>query len=169
MIRDELVRCELYRYGDVFYSLLDVHHLLLDGYSVYLLSEDMKKVFSGKRLSREKRSYFDELEAIYELSKSESYRFHREYYNELLRGSKSLLYPISESPDSDLPLYGDCVLDVGLPDFIEKSRNASVTPFHMILAAFTKALETATGETAFSIVAFYSGRDDRTAYFLKSI
>ncbi len=59
LLKDPLFRLEIYRTPDGNYAYLDFHHIIFDGASAMLLTEQVSKAYAGEALPAERMSGFD--------------------------------------------------------------------------------------------------------------
>jgi len=155
---DEPLRCKLYHYDKTFFFVLDIHHILLDGFSIYLILNDFRRAFANLSVTSEENNFFTVSEESFEFSHSEDYLPIKKFYNSLLRGIRPLKYPKCDSVESDIPVYGGSFVKVPVANITKRCDEHNLTPYIVMMAAFLKALEIKTGEKKFSIINFSHGR-----------
>lgn len=103
LYNDVLFRCEIFKYLDTVYMLMDNHHIIFDGMSAMVMMEDIRKAYAGEKLDGEEYSALDH--ALYEKDLLESDGFEKAelWFDTLIGDSESTSYPRSAIPTTISP------------------------------------------------------------------
>jgi hypothetical protein len=159
--REDLVRCELFHYETEVFLFLDIHHLLLDGYSIWLFYRDFLDLMMRKQPIEEKADLYQIIEKELEYRKTAECEENRRYYEELLAKCPPLKYPESKHPDRDVPVYADLQRSVDTAGIQRKCAAEDMTASELFLNVFLRVLREKLSADRFSIFAFYNGREQK--------
>ena len=158
---DDLVRCELYHYETEVFLFMDIHHLLLDGYSIWLFYRDFRDLMMRKRPVEEKVDLYQIIEKELEYRKTAECEENRAYYEELLAKCPPLKYPESKNPDRDVPVYADLQRSLNTAGIKRKCSAEDLTASELFMNVFLCVLREKLAADRFSIFAFYNGREQK--------
>ena len=161
IMNEDLIRCEIYRYDKEVYLFIDIHHLLLDGYSIWLFYRDFREYLERNMMTAEKTGFYEILEENLSYRETEKCEENRKYYDGLLLQYPPAKYPESVCPDRDVPVYADLTHTVNTKGLHEKCVKENVNCSDVFLAAFSEALKKKIQSKDFSIFMFFNGREKK--------
>ncbi len=175
LLSQPLIRCEIFTYGKEVYMLLDVHHIIFDGVSAMVFSNDLVRAYSGEKLTPESYTALDRALDERELMAGDDADKAREWFDSLIGDSEPTSYPHSRTPESSISgAIGRIRL---LMDSTEIKRFCSangLTPSNFLLSSFLQLLHRLIREESVQIVTVNNGRADMrllndTGMFVKTL
>ena len=159
LYNDTLYRLEVYTYDSDVYLFIDIHHVIYDGASSIFLLNDIKKAYQGDDVQAESYSAFDFALDEYKLVQSARYAEAEHYFQDLLEGLHSTVYPRSKKgKDSEegqkvvMPFEGRAITAF--------CRNQAVTPNNYFLTVLMHVLGITTNDDHVVITTINNGRAD---------
>lgn len=169
---DELIRpfrllgfplyiAEIYKTDSGNYLFLDFHHIISDGTSEKIFTDDVTRAYNGEILKKEKYTGFEAAADEEKLYNTEQYEKAKQYFTEKFKGCETECLP-QPSPESDEPDgvtltdFIDADITV-INSFCEKNK-LTLNAFFNAAFGFTLSKFTAKEETVFCTV--YNGRSN---------
>ena len=103
LFNDRLYRFEIYIYGHAVYLFQDIHHIIFDGGSSLVFTQDVLTWLQGGEIMEETYSAFDRAQDEYELMHSDAYTAAETYFDHLMGDYEVASYPHSSKPDTLSP------------------------------------------------------------------
>lgn len=101
ILNEPLYRFNVFSYGDHVFALLDIHHLIGDGSSNFVIAGELERAYNGEILTPETYTAYDRALDEEELMKSERGREAETYFDNLLAGTDVTVYPHSDRIEGD--------------------------------------------------------------------
>ena len=161
LFNDCLYRYEIYhdKKAEKVWLFADRHHIISDGISNGILERDIWRAYNGEKLEPEKFTALDNAIEQKRLSESEKYAEAEQYFDKLLTGAETTVYPHSMNEGKNI---GKRVTTLDI--FGEKinafCQKEGITPSNYFLSAFSLVLHRATHEDSVFLVTVNNGRDD---------
>ncbi|WP_162034297.1 condensation domain-containing protein, partial [Chryseobacterium potabilaquae] len=95
LLEEDLYRIAIYTTAQHTYLFIDIHHIIYDGGSVDILLKDIVHAYKGLELKEEVFTAYEYSLEYNEWTKSNSYIEAEKYFDDLVGGTESLLYPLS--------------------------------------------------------------------------
>ena len=161
LFNDCLYRYEIYqdkKAGKV-WLFADRHHIISDGISNGILERDIWRAYNGEKLEPEQFTALDNAVEQKRLSGSKKYAEAEQYFDKLLTGTETTVYPHSINEGKNI---GKRVMTLNIPGgkinaFCQKE---GITPSNYFLSAFSLVLHRAAHEDSVFLVTVNNGRDD---------
>lgn len=175
LYNDVLFRCEIFKYLDTVYMLMDNHHIIFDGMSAMVMMEDIRKAYAGEKLDGEEYSALDH--ALYEKDLLESDGFEKAelWFDTLIGDSESTSYPRSAHPDNDIAGgMGRIRLSMKSAEIRKFCTARGLTVSNYLLSSFLQLLHRLVRENTVQITTVNNGRNDirllaDTGMFVKTL
>lgn len=144
VLNEKLYRFKLYSTPSYYYLFIDIHHLISDGSSNYVLARDMEKAYAGEPLVKEQYTAFDRAIDEENIMKTERGAEAEAYFDNLLTGTEATVYPHSAEIDGN-GIYGvleETIPSKGINEFCKANAMAPssffLTVFHHVLHRITR-------------------------------
>lgn len=175
LLGESLFRCEIFLHGDDVYMLRDTHHIIYDGVSAVVFTDELRRAYNGETPEREVYSALDF--AVDEKERLESAEADKaaEWFGRLVEGTESTSYPKSAKPDNDIAGgMGRLSLRMPAAAIRDFCKRGGITPSNYLLAAFLQLLHRLTREENIQITTVNNGRNDirllsDTGMFVKTL
>ena len=154
---DNLYRVEIHKTENGVYLLTDIHHIIYDGTSMGIWSEDIKAVYEGDEPEPERFSAFDEALRQEEEMNSGSYVSAGRYFDGLLSGVSMTQFPPSASTGS-VQKSGRFVMHMPGDSVRKFSKECGITESNIFLSSFCQVLNRYTREEDIALSTVSSGR-----------
>ncbi|MEG0456427.1 MAG: condensation domain-containing protein, partial [Bacteroides sp.] len=157
LLKDNLCRIEIYTTVEHTYLFMDIHHIIYDGGSVAILMADLQRCYNGIAIEQELFTAYDYSLYYADWKASETYSASEAYFDRLVAGAESVLYPVSVDTKSD---SGSEELMVSIPrgSVTELCRKVGVTENCLFTTALTQVLHRITREEDLLITTISNGR-----------
>ena len=157
LLREKLYRMEIYAAPEHTYLFIDIHHTIYDGGSMGILQRDLAVACGGVEPAPEVFSAYDYALGYQEWKESAAYRDAEAYFNGLVKGAESLLYPVSSGADG---CSGSKTVSAVLPkESIQRlCRDQGITVNSFFITALTQVLGRITREEKLLITTISNGR-----------
>ncbi|HJJ38577.1 MAG TPA: amino acid adenylation domain-containing protein [Methanocorpusculum sp.] len=159
LIDSPLARFEIYTTPRSNYLFIDIHHVIFDGTSFVIMSDEITKACAGDTLNDESYSPIDlvlEEDSLYEREREVA----RKYYDPLLSDIDTGLIPIRDvygtAPASDT-YESEFTIDAAAFKTLRHTLHISTTAFFTAVMGFVTAKFTGADESLITTV--YNGRD----------
>ena len=161
LLGESLFRCDIFTFGNQVYLMRDTHHIIFDGVSAMLFSEELMKAFAGEALEKETYGALDHALDEADLLQSEETEKAEKWFAGLIGDSEPTAYPHSSVPDNDIP-GGMGRLSLRMPSEGMKGfcTKGGITTSNYLLAAFLQLLHRLTREKTIQITTINNGRSD---------
>ncbi len=166
LMRGPLYRAEVIKTEGSAYLLLDVHHLVYDGFSSSILIDDICKALKGEEIKREEYTGFDLAADEEESENSPEYEKARAYHKERFKlfDEPTVIPPDLPGKEEDGLMGIVSMTACTKKEADECCREAGATPAALFLAAAVYASSRFAGTKKVAISTLSSGREDvRTA------
>lgn len=175
LYNDVLFRCEIFKYLDTVYMLMDNHHIIFDGMSAMVMMDEIRKAYAGETLAGEEYSALDH--ALYEKDLLESDAFEKAelWFDTLVGDSESTSYPRSAHPDNDIAGgMGRIRLGMRSEEIRRFCTARGLTVSNYLLSSFLQILHRLVREQTVQITTVNNGRNDvrllsSTGMFVKTL
>ena len=157
LLGDALYRMEIYAAPAHTYLFIDIHHSIYDGGSVNILLQELAQAYGGEALQQETFSAYDYALAHQEWKASPAYEETEAYFDSLVEGAESALYPVSEDKPAD---EGRAQVSAAVPGEAVRSlcQSQSITASSFFTAAFMQVLHRILREEKLLITTISNGR-----------
>ena len=162
LIGSRLFRIKLI-HADRNYLFIEMHHIISDGTSMNILTEDITKAYSGEELSAEKFSGFEASLKEAEERTDEALSKAKKYYDGLLAGYDRDSLPKGDRYHPDPSAPSVFVMESELnsaPKLSESCERAGITVNSLMLSAFGFVLAKYNGNEHSVFTTIYNGRND---------
>ena len=151
------IAMEIYAAPEHTYLFIDIHHTIYDGGSMGILQRGLAAACGGAELAPEVFSAYDYALGYQEWKESAACRDAEAYFNGLVKGAESLLYPVSSEADG---CSGSKTVSTVLPkgSIQRLCRDQGITVNSFFLAALTRVLGRITREEKLLITTISNGR-----------
>ena len=161
LFNDRLYRMEVYKTPTTVWYFQDIHHIVFDGGSDFVLRAELDKALSGETLQREEYSAFERALDEKELMESATFTEIEKYFDGLLEDVEMISYPHSNEPDGAAGVNNAYVTaDVDKKLIDEYCRNNSATANSFFLTSLMQVLHRLTREERIAITTISNGRSD---------
>lgn len=170
-----LARFEIFITPSAKYYFQDIHHLINDGTTLKILSEDLAAAYVKEELPTEEYTVFDVSDDELKARKTPEFEAQKEYYIKLLEGAETDCAPEKDSEQTEKEqgwIEEDFTLEEGALNALKEKRITSPGAFFTSVMGFVTARYNYTKTSVISTV--WNGREDprvsRTAgMFVKTI
>lgn len=161
LLKEPLIRCAIYTFGNEVYLMRDTHHIIFDGVSAMVFNEDLIKAWAGEPLEKETYGALDHALDEADLLESETADKAAEWFDALLGESESTSYPRSAVPDNDIAGgMGRISLRMPAADIRAFCSKGAITVSNYFLSAMLQLLHRLTREKTVQITTVNNGRAD---------
>ena len=160
----------LYRFAIVrtekgLYLLADFHHLVFDGYSQNLFTQELSDALNGKEPVAEKLSYYEYILGQKKFEETPEYEENRRFFDSLLgdfEKASSIEPDIGGTPENGIA--GSVSVPFNYKEILDFAGSINTTPAALFLAAVAYAVSRFTAESHVYLSTISTGRGDiRTA------
>lgn len=155
---DCLCRAEVIETPEHIYLFTDIHHIVIDGLSVLIFNQAVGKAYMGEEPEAEMLDFYDFAVSEEALSSSSAYQEAEQYFDGLLGGIESVVYPHSSTLDNSSTRNVELRTTVdgtAIDAFCEKT---GVTENAYYMAAFMQVLHRVKREESIMITTINNGR-----------
>ena len=161
LFTDRLYRMEVYKTPTTVWYFQDIHHIIFDGGSDFVLRAELQKAIRGENLQREDYSAFERALDEKELMESATFSDAEKYFDGLLEDVEMIAYPHSSQPDgADNANNAYATADVDKNAIDDYCRKNSATANSFFLTALMQVLHRLTREERIAITTISNGRND---------
>ena len=161
LFNDRLYRMEVYKTPTSVWYFQDIHHLVFDGASDFVLHAELEKALHGETLQREEYSAFERALDEKELMESATFNEIEKYFDGLLEDVEMISYPHSSELDSAEGVNNAYVeADVDKRVIDDYCRKNSATANSFFLTSLMQVLHRLTREERIAITTISNGRSD---------
>ena len=159
VLNEKLYRFKLYRTPSYFYVLLDIHHLISDGSSNYILAQEMEKAYSGQPLQKEAYTAFDRAIDEENIMKSERGAEAEQYFDKLISGAEATVYPHSTEATGNA-VYGELREKIPAEAINRFCKQHALAPSSFFLTVFHHVLHRITRDESTLVYFISNGRSE---------
>lgn len=160
----KLARIEIYQTSSALWLFEDIHHLIYDGSSAFVMADDIHLALDGGKPEKEKNTVFDLTEAEEKWLSSDDAKTAQEYWKQRLSGCESVSEPERDRWE-DKPgqewLTKDFSLEEESFSALRKRAGCSASAFFTAAFAILSSVFTGREDVLFNTI--YSGRDEDNA------
>lgn len=161
LFNDRLYRMEVYKTPTSVWYFQDIHHLVFDGASDFVLHAELEKALHGETLQREEYSAFERALDEKELMESATFNEIEKYFDGLLEDVEMISYPHSSELDGAEGVNNAYVeADVDKRVIDDYCRKNSATANSFFLTSLMQVLHRFTREERIAITTISNGRSD---------
>ena len=159
LLHEPLYRFNAYVYGNMAYLLIDIHHIIGDGSSNYVLAHELERAYRGERLEKETYTAYDR--ALDEIALMESERGQKaeEFFDNLVGGVDATVYPHSNVTPSKV-VYGELFTDIEAAGIDAYCKKHSIPPSSFFLTVFHHVLHRVTRDDSTLVYFISNGRSE---------
>ncbi len=158
LFTDDLYRFEIYQAPYTLWLFMDIHHIIYDGASSFVLMQDLRRAYNGEKLEKEEYTAFERALDEEALKGTSTWKEAEAYFDQLLPGIEMAVYPHSDvvtgSGNQELSLTFD---GSAISEFCQKY---GVTVSNYFLTALMQVLHRTTREESIYITSIDNGRTD---------
>lgn len=158
----ELARFYVFSTPAYVYLHFDVHHILFDGISANVFLNDIASAYRGELLSEEGAGALDYSLHYTEWKKTQAYDLAEKYFDGLLNGVESYMYPPISSGSLPSGDAASCQVYLPLNAVRNRCRMLGVTENAFFLSAVTEVLRRAGYQDTVQICIVSNGRSSGT-------
>ncbi|WP_183147904.1 non-ribosomal peptide synthetase [Chryseobacterium nematophagum] len=157
LLKENLYRIEIYETNHHTYLFMDIHHIIFDGISANILMRDLQLAYQNMEIENEKFTFYEYSLEYNEWKESEAYVESEAYFDELVKETESVLYPLSEVLETDGKSRR---LSLSLPRAAikEMCKDLSITENCFFVTSFMQILHRITRENNILITTVSNGR-----------
>ena len=161
LFNDRLYRMEVYKTPTAVWYFQDIHHLVFDGASDFVLRAELEKALHGETLLREEYTAFERALDEKELMESATFNEIEKYFDGLLEDVEMISYPhSSELDDTEGVNNAYVTADVDKKVIDDYCRKHSATANSFFLTSLMQVLHRLTREERIAITTISNGRSD---------
>ena len=158
---DELFRIRIIKTEDSLYLFTDFHHIIYDGTSMKIFTDDINNAYQGKKIECEKYSILDIALNEAELRKSEDYEESKKWYLDTFKSIELDSKPIKDKDLADVKFeMVDRMLNVDANALVEYSKRLNLTLNVISIGAFAYLLSVFKDQREALFTTIYNGRSD---------
>lgn len=159
ILNDNLCRIKIYTTPTSNYLLFDVHHLISDGSSNYILAREMEKAYRGEKLTKEEYTAYDRALDEQALMQTERAAKAEAYFDNLLSGQEATVYPHSTNVEhpANYGILRRTMASDGIRAFCQKN---GIAPSSYFLTVLHHVLHRLTREESTLIYFISNGRTE---------
>ena len=160
VLEEDLYRFEIYEYGGETWLFRDMHHLIFDGTSNLIFMQELKTVLEGGEIQTESYTAYDNALLEAEMMQSSQYQEAEAYFDNLINGVNSTVYPHSAVKESDRHQFNAVSVFIDKADIEKLRREEGITGHSYFLTVVEQALHSMTGEKDVQLMTIHNGRTD---------
>ncbi len=159
VLGEKLYRFKIYKTPSYYYLFIDIHHLISDGTSNYVLSREMEKAYSGQPLEAEQYTAFDRAIDEENIMKTERGIEAEQYFDQLISGTEATVYPHSSETGGEA-IYGEIIESFPAEAINRFCQKHSIAPSSFFLTAFHHVLHRVTRDESTLVYFISNGRSE---------
>ncbi|MCQ2075240.1 MAG: amino acid adenylation domain-containing protein, partial [Bacteroidaceae bacterium] len=159
VLNEKLYRFRLFTAPSYTYLFIDIHHLISDGSSNYILAREMEKAYNGESLVREEYTAFDRAIDEENIMKSERGAEAEQYFDNLINGTEATVYPHSAEMDSEA-VYGELTGTIPSEAILTFCKENAIAPSSFFLTVFHHVLQRVTRDESTLVYFISNGRSE---------
>lgn len=160
VLENDLYRLEVYEYGGETWLFKDMHHLIYDGGSDLFFMQDLNRVLAGDAIEQETYTAYDNALREAKQMLSLQYEEAEAYFDNLINGTNSTVYPHSDIRESDENLSNSISVIIEKSDIEKICLEEGLTGHSFFLAVTEQALHNMTSEKDVQLMTIHNGRTD---------
>ena len=159
LLKEPLYRFNIFTYANHVFLLLDLHHIISDGSSNYVIAKEMEKAYRGEVLTPETYTAYDRALDEEALMKSERKQEAEDYFDALVGGVEATVYPHSSQTDGERK-QGVVDVYVTASDIDAFCKKHALPASSFFLTVFHQVLERITREENTLVYFISNGRSE---------
>ncbi|MBR4898272.1 MAG: amino acid adenylation domain-containing protein [Prevotella sp.] len=158
LLEEDLYRIEIVQSPSQCYLFVDIHHIINDGASRIIFRQSLQQALEHETITHEAYSAFDY--ALDEKSwlEGESGKAAETWFDDLISGAESILYPKSANPECDQPIEHHIAVPISKAEVDEFCRQRELLVSNYFITAFMQVLHRLTREDNILITTINHGR-----------
>ena len=161
---DALFRFTIYHTSDEVKLVSNIHHIIMDVYSIKLFIEDVKLAYEGKEIEEEIINMYDLTLNELEYENTIQYKQSEEYYLNILKEYEEVKLPKNQedySSKENANVQSIEIDDIEIEEFCSENN---ISPSILFMASSLLALDKFTYSTMSSLSNIYNGRYNASLY-----
>lgn len=159
LLHDVLYRFKIYTTPSYYYLFFDIHHVISDGTSNFVLAHELERAYRGEQLKKEEYTAFDRAIDEEKIMLSERGKKAEEYFDNLVGGIDATVYPHSATLDNK-GIYGQFSEEIESKDIEAFCQKYSIAPSCFFLTVFHNVLHRVTREDNTLVYFISNGRSE---------
>ena len=159
VLNDKLYRFKLYTTPSYYYLVIDIHHIISDGSSNYILAREMEKAYSGQPLVKETYTAFDRAIDEENIMKTERGVEAEQYFDNLIAGTEATVYPHSSETEGDA-VYNELLETFPAEAIDQFCKRHALAPSSFFLTVFHHVLHRITRDERTLLYFISNGRSE---------
>ncbi|MBQ0096736.1 MAG: AMP-binding protein, partial [Bacteroidales bacterium] len=159
VLEDRLCRFNIFKTPTSYYLLIDIHHLISDGSSNYVLAREIERAYNGEKLEAEEYTAFDRAIDEESIMKSPRAAEAEQYFDGLLGGVSATSYPASSDVEAGAT-YCEIFEDISAAPVDEFCKSHSVAPSSFFFTVLHNVLHRLTREENTLVYFISNGRSE---------
>lgn len=141
ILNSPLMRCRLFKTPEAVYWFVDMHHLIVDGSSGYILVDEVMKVYENENVELPRDYYFANMWLDYQNTKLPRYQEAKEYYQNTYGNVDwyNIPAPDIDTRENTNGVY-ETLLDIKVKDISAAEKRCRITRARIANAACLLAL-----------------------------
>ncbi|WP_162074491.1 condensation domain-containing protein, partial [Chryseobacterium fistulae] len=157
LIQNQLFRIEIYTIAQNIYLFMDIHHIIYDGGSVDIVLRDLVKAYKRIEIEKEIFTAYEHALEYKVWTESNAYKESEAYFDTLVDGVDSVLYPLSTITETD-GTSKKITLSLSRFDVQDMCKKLGVTENCFFVTSFMQVLHRLTSEDHLLITTLSNGR-----------
>ena len=160
LLHDSLFRIRILKTPSNLYYFSDFHHIIFDGTSMNIFSEDLRKTYHGEKVEPEKWTGFNVSEEEIAVRQSHSYEEAKEWYEKTFGDLEIDSAPLPDKHEETISFDAfDYNLKLEVASMLRFCDRTGVTPNILTMGAFGKLLGTFAHSRESLFATIYNGRN----------
>ena len=159
LLHEPLYRFNAYVYGNSTYLLIDIHHIIGDGSSNYVLAHELERAYRGEALEKETYTAYDRALDEIALMESERGKQAEDFFDNLVGGVDTTVYPRSTVTPSKV-VYGELFTDIEAEHIDAFCKKNALNPSSFFLTVFHHVLHRVTRDDSTLVYFISNGRSE---------
>lgn len=159
LLHDVLYRFKIYTTPSYYYLFFDIHHVISDGSSNFVLAHELERAYHGEELKKEQYTAFDRAIDEEKIMLSERGKKAESYFDNLVGGIDATVYPHSAKLDNK-GVYGQLSEVIDSRAIDEFCQTNSIAPSSFFLTIFHNVLHRITRENNTLVYFISNGRSE---------
>ena len=164
IFEDILFRFTIYQTKNDVKLVSNIHHIIMDVYSIKLLIEDIKLAYDNEKIEKELINMYDVTLNELEYENSIQYKQSEEYYLSILNEYEEVKLPKNQEDYSTKENSNICSIDIDNIEIEEFCSENNISPSILFMASTLLTLDKFTYSTKSSLSNIYNGRYNASLY-----
>ena len=158
LFNSNLFRFTIYKSPLEVKLVFNIHHLIMDIYSIKLFFDDVKAIYEGEDVAKEKITMYDVILNEVDYMNSDEYEVSKNFFEDLVKNYEEIKVPKNREDYTEEGLFESLFIDFDDLNILDFCNISNITPSTLFMAATLLILDKFTYSTNALVTNIYNGR-----------